>query len=60
MCVGVEFLAINVLLHTESEQQVIGNEICTPIIFKNSLKPGFLIRNKLFIKYIFLIRKTDI
>ena len=28
-------LNINVLLHTKSEQKVIGNEICTPIILKN-------------------------
>ena len=35
MCLGVEFLTINVLLHTKSEQKV----------FKNPLKPGFSIRN---------------
>ena len=45
LCVGEEFLAINVLLHTKSEQKVIGNLICTTIIFKNPLKPSFLIRN---------------
>ena len=31
--VGVEFITINVMLHTKSEQKVIGNKICTPIIF---------------------------
>ena len=41
MYVGVEFLAFNVLLHTKSEQKVIGNKFCAPIIFKNSLKIGF-------------------
>jgi hypothetical protein len=41
----VEFLTINVLLHTKSEQKVISNYICTPIIIKNPLKPGFSIRN---------------
>ena len=59
---GVEFLTINVLLHTNSEQKVIGNEICTQIIFKNSLKTGFSIRNILLqfgCNSIFLIRKTD-
>ena len=40
-----EFLTINVLLHTKSEQKVIGISICTPIIFKDPLKPGFSIRN---------------
>ena len=45
MCVGVEFLTINDLLHTKSEQKVIGYQICTPIIFKNPLKPGFSLRN---------------
>ena len=29
----------------KSEQKVIGNKICTPIIFKNPLKPGFSIGN---------------
>ena len=32
MCVGVEFLVFNVLLHTKSEQKVIGNLFCAPII----------------------------
>ena len=41
MCVGVEFITFNVLLHTKSEQKVIGNWFCTLIILKNSLKPGF-------------------
>jgi len=50
--VGVEFLTINVLLHTKSEQKVIDNKICTPIIFKNPLKPGFSIRNILLQFYI--------
>ena len=42
---GVEFLTINVLLYTKSEQKKIGIKISTPIIFKNPLKPDFLIRN---------------
>ena len=45
MFVGEEFLAFNVLLHTKSRQQVIGNWFCTTIIFKNPLKTGFSIRN---------------
>ena len=32
MCVGVEFLVFNVLLHTKSEQKVIGNLFFAPII----------------------------
>ena len=36
MCVGCEFLTINVLLLTKSEKKN-----CTPIIFKNPLKSGF-------------------
>ena len=50
LCVGVEFLAFIVLLHTKSEQKVIGNWFYTPIIFKNSLKTCFF--NK---KYSFAI-----
>ena len=38
---GVEFLAFNVLLHTKSEQKVIGNWFCETIIFKNPSKPNF-------------------
>ena len=38
MCVGVEFLAFNVLVHTKSEQKVTGYWFCAPIIFKNSLE----------------------
>ena len=44
MCVGVEFLAFNVLLQTKSEQKLIGNSFCALIIFKNSSKTGFSIR----------------
>ena len=36
----------------KSEQKVIGNWVCAPIIFKNSLKPGFLIRN-LLLQFVF-------
>ena len=42
---GVEFIAFNVLLHTKSEQKVIGNRFCAPIIFENPLKTGFSRRN---------------
>ena len=48
MYVGVEFLTINVLLHTKSEQKVIGNKISTQIIFQNPLKPCFSIIGKEF------------
>jgi hypothetical protein len=47
---GIEFLSINVLLHTKPEQKVIGNQICTPMILKNPLKPVFF-----FFKYTFTI-----
>ena len=66
--VGVEFLTINVLLHTKSEQRVIGNRFCKPINFKNSLKISFSIKYT-FYKWcraclecnkIFLIRKADL
>ena len=40
-----KFITINVILHTKSEQKVIGNWFCTLIIFKNRLKTGFSIRN---------------
>jgi hypothetical protein len=35
VCVGVEFLAFNVLLYTNYEQKVISNQCYTPIILKN-------------------------
>ena len=35
VCVGVEFLAFNVLLLIRSEEKVIGNRFCTPIILKS-------------------------
>ena len=38
MCVGVEFLALDVLLHTKSEQKVIGNWFWAPMIFINPVK----------------------
>ena len=38
VCMGVNYLAFNVLLHTKSEQKVIGNWFCTQII---SLKTVF-------------------
>ena len=50
LCVGGGGRISNYLLHTKSEQKVIGNLIFTPIICKNPLKPGFL--NK---KYTFKI-----
>ena len=40
LCVGGGRIS-NYLLHTKSEQKVIGNLIFTPIIYKNPLKPGF-------------------
>ena len=40
-CVGVEFLAFNVLLHTKPEQKMIGNWFWAPIMFKNPLKPAY-------------------
>ena len=45
VCVGVEFLAFNILLRIRSEQKVLVNLFCAPIIFKNTLKTGFSIRN---------------
>ena len=45
VCVGVKFLAFNVLLHTKFEQKVIGIRFCAPIIFNNSFKTQFFIRN---------------
>ena len=41
VCVGVEFLDFNVLLHNKSEQKVIDNWFCTPMIFKNPKKRFF-------------------
>ena len=52
MFVGVEFITINILLHTKSEQKVIGNYIRTPINFKNTLKVKTQFFNK---KYTFTI-----
>ena len=40
VCVGVVFLAFNVLLSIKSEQKVIGKWFCALINFKNPLKPG--------------------
>ena len=37
MCVGVEFLAFNVLLRIKYEQKMINNLFSAPIIFKNWL-----------------------
>ena len=45
VCVGVKFLAFNVLLRIKSEYEVLGNRFCTLIIFNNSLKISFSIRN---------------
>ena len=38
VCVGIEFLAFDVILRIKSEQKVIGNLFCAPMIFKNPLK----------------------
>ena len=46
---GYECLTFNVLLHAKSEQKVIANKFCTPIIFKISLKTVFSLRNILII-----------
>ena len=46
----VKFPGFNILLHTKSEQKVIGNSFCAPIIFKKSFKNLFF--NK---KYTFTI-----
>ena len=35
VCVGVEFLSFNVLLHTKSIQKLRGNWFCAPMIFKD-------------------------
>ena len=45
VCMGVKFLDFSVLLHTNSEQNEIGNWFHEPIIFKNPSKTGFSIRN---------------
>ena len=45
ICVGVDFLTFNVLLHIESERRVIGNWFCEIKIFKYSLKNSFSMRN---------------
>ena len=45
VCVGVEFLAFNVLLRSKSEQKVVVNQFFVPLIFKNPRKPGISIRN---------------
>ena len=63
MCVEVEFLSFNVLLHSKSEQKVIGKWFRAPIILKNLLKTGVSLRNFcqacLDCDRIFLIKKTD-
>ena len=46
MCVAVEYLTFDILLHAKSEKKVIGNQICTPIIFKNPLKNSFFFIKK--------------
>ena len=68
MCLGVEFLASDVLLHSKSEQKEITNGFFTLIIFKNQLKTGASIKKYTFtisvrrvrivIRY-FLFEKTD-
>ena len=41
VCVGVKFLAYNVLLNTMFEQKVIGDNCDIPIAFNNPLKASF-------------------
>ena len=63
----MEFLTFNVLIHTKSEQKVLGNWFWAPIIFKNPVKTRFSIRlRNIFLQFvsgvfwcnkIFLIRK---
>ena len=43
MWVGVQYLTFEILLHAKSEQKVIGNQFCTPILIKAS----FGLRNML-------------
>ena len=50
MCLGVEFLTINALLHAKAEQNVIGNLFCTKIILKKPKQTNFSIINILIIK----------
>ena len=45
MCVGVEYLTFDILLIAKSNQKGIGNQFCSSIILKNSLKTGFSLRN---------------
>ena len=45
MCVDVDYLTFDILLHSKSEQKVIGNQLCSPIIFLNPLKTDFSLRN---------------
>ena len=67
VCVGVEFLACNVLLHTKSEQKVIGSLFYSQIILKIRKKRLFkkkytftiCVGECLDCKRIFLIRKTS-
>ena len=44
-CVVVEYQTLDILLHAESEQKRIGNQFCTPIIFKNPLKTWVSLKN---------------
>ena len=53
MCVGVEFQDFNVVLHTKSEQKVIGNQFCSPIIIKYLLKTNCVGRVWIVKGYIF-------
>ena len=54
--VGVDFLACNVLLHTKSEQKVIGYCFNAPKIFKNPLKTCIFIKKYTFTIYVRRVR----
>ena len=45
----MEYITFDILLHAKSDQKVIENLFCTPIMFKNPLKTGFALRNILII-----------
>ena len=41
MCVGVEYLTFDILLHAKSKQKFIGKQFCIPINFENPIKTIF-------------------
>ena len=53
MCVGVEFLVFNVLLHSKSEQKVIGNWFGAPIINNGVSNKKYTYIYKLFVYKIY-------